>query len=286
VNNEKGITSGQSRASSGESFVEARLKSFAQVSHPNLQYATDFYCRLLKDGKPSDKLFGVEVKSTRNFKECFYESIEKEKLEFWLISPFPIYIVVYEEESDTCYWTAVEDNRQHWERELMNENESITIKIDRINVLEKKGNDAFIQKINMDIIIVNASRGIAEFIIMEVKGTKGYAIGYIPVLKLNDKARESIRARIRFGLNYLINDSVLGSDKEGAYSMLKMLGNFDHAHYDHFLSLARICRDLGKKKETEKNYKIAIEICKSDSIWDQRETAKIEKELQEFISQK
>jgi len=227
-------------------------------------------------------IFGVEVKSTDNFGECYYESIEKDKIEFWLISPFPIYVIVYEEASDTCYWTAVEDNRQQWEGELTNNNGTIAVKIDRTNILEKKGNAAFIQKIKTDILLVNASRGIAEFVIKEFQGTNGYAIGYIPVLKLNDKARASISARIRYGLNYLINDSILRDDKQSAYSLSKMLANFDHGHYDHFLLLAHICRDLGKNEEAKENYEIAIDICKRDPRWDKRITAQIEQEFKDF----
>jgi hypothetical protein len=87
---DKGITEGQRRGASGESYVEARLKSFAQVSRPMplVEYAMDFYCRLLQNGKPSNKIFGVEVKSTGIFKDYYSESIQKDHIRFWLTQPF------------------------------------------------------------------------------------------------------------------------------------------------------------------------------------------------------
>jgi hypothetical protein len=267
--NNKGITKGQRRAASGESYVEARLKSFAQVLRPVplLEYAIDFYCRLFQNGKPSDKIFGVEVKSTDIFKDYYSESIEKDIIKFWLTQPFPVYVVVYEESRDNCYWTSVEDNREKWANELRKDKKSITIRMDRAKVLEKNQNKAFIQKIEQDIIIVNANRGIPEFI---AKGYEGYAIGYIPVLRLNDAARENVRGTIRCGFNYLIKDSILRGDDQSAYILGKLLADFDHGHYDHFVLLARICRRLGKKEEAKTNYDIAIQICKSDPNWDKK----------------
>ncbi len=256
-----------------------------------LEYAIDFYCRLLQNGKPSDKIFGVEVKSTCNFKKIYSESIEKDTIKFWLTQPFPVYVVVYEESSDNCYWTSVEDNRVEWTNKLLKDKENITITIDRTKVLKKKQNEAFIQKIKQDIIVVNANRGIPQFV---SEGYEGYAIGYVPILKLSDKARENVRGTIRFGFNYLINDSILRDDLQSAYSLAKLLADFDHGHYDHFLLLARICRQLGKKEEAKTNYKIAIKICKSDPNWDKKRLPnapyigeiirKIEHELRDLMS--
>ena len=230
-----------------------------------LEYAVDFYCRLYQNGKPSNKIFGVEAKSTDIFKDYYSESIKKELVQFWLTQPFPVYVVVYEESSDNCYWTSVEDNREEWKNELRKDNKSVTIKIDRAKVLEKGQNEAFLKKIEQDIIIVNAIRGIPQFV---SKGYEGYAIGYIPILKLSDGARQNVAGTIRYGYNYLINDSILRGDLPEAYSLGKLLADFDHGHYDHFVLLARICRELGKKEEAKTNYEIAIQICKSDPNWD------------------
>jgi penicillin-binding protein-related factor A (putative recombinase) len=203
---------------------------------------------LLQSGKPSNKIFGIEVKSTGIFKDYYNESIEKDIVRFWLTQPFPVFVVVYEESSDNCYWISVEDHREEWTKELPNDKKSITIRINRSQALAKNQNSAFIKKMEQDIIIVNANRGIPQFI---SKGYEGYTIGYVPILKLSDAARENVRGTIRFGFNYLINDSALRGDLQSAYSLGKQLGEFDHGHYDHFLLLARICRQLGKKRGSE-----------------------------------
>jgi len=64
-------------------------------------------------------------------------------------------------------------------------------------------------------------------------------------------------------LNYLITDSIFRDNLPNAYSLGKVLADFDHGHYDHFVLLARICRKLGKKEEAKANYETAIQICKS-----------------------
>jgi hypothetical protein len=269
MSEDKGITEGQRRAGSGESYVEARLKSFAEVSRPVplFEYAIDFYCRLLRSGKPSNDIFGVEVKSTNHFNDRYGESIYKEIVRFWLIQPFPVFVVVYEDSSDSCYWISVEDNREEWLAKLQNEKKSVAITIDRSHPLGKNQNAEFIQRIEDDIIRVNAGQGIPQFI---SKGYEGYAIGYIPILRLSDGARKNVRETVRLGFNYLVNDSILRNDLQDKYNLCKLLADFDHGHYDHYLKLARICRKLGKKEEARENYKRAIEICKADPNWDKK----------------
>lgn len=266
-----GITESQRRGGIGESFIEARLKSFAQVFRPLplLEYAIDFYCRLLQNGKPSNKTFWVEAKSTSHFGNYWRESVEKETVVFWLNQVSPVFIIVYEESSDNCYWLSVEDNRQNWISKLQDGNRSITVNVDRSHILRKgkEQNSEFIQKIEKEIIRVNAVHGIPQFI---SKGYTGYAIGYIPILRLSDGARESISGTIRFGFNYLVTDSILRNDLQNAYRLCKLLADFDHGHYDHYLLLARICRQLGKRDEADYNYKTAIEICKADPNWDKK----------------
>jgi len=284
MSEDKGITEGQRRAGSGESYVEARLKSFAQVLRPVhlFEYAIDFYCRLLQSGKPSNSIFGVEVKSTNHFNDRYSESIDKEILRFWLTQPFPVFVVVYEESSDSCYWISAEDNREEWVAKLQNEKKSATITIDRSHLLGKNQNAEFIQRIEENIIRVNAGRGIPQFI---SKGYERYAIGYIPILRLSDEARENVRQTVRLGFNYLFSDSILRNDLQDAYNLCKLLADFDHGHYDHYLTLARICRELGKKEEARENYKRAIEVCKADPNWDKKRSPNVPRigEIIEFI---
>ena len=259
-----GITPGRMCGSIGESLVEAKLKSFAQVSRPIPEFALDFYCRLLRGNIPSNIAFYVEVKTTSNM-DSWTKSIPKETIQFWLSQPFPVFIVVCDEPTEKCYWISVEDNRTSWMQKMYNEDESIGLKIDETQEVKKgrEQNTQFINKIQSDLILLNANNGITMFI------RRGY-LGGVPILKLSEEAMWNIRGSIRNGFNYLANDCLLGNDFQGAYNYYKQLANFDHGHYDHFLRLARVCLQLGKLDEAEENYKTSIEICKQDPNWNNR----------------
>ena len=265
-NHNGGITSSQIRGSIGEDLVAAKLKSFAQVSRPTSlqEFALDFYCRLLHGTIPSNTAFYVEVKTTIDV-ESWAKSIPKEIIQFWIGQHLPVFIIVCDETTEKCYWISVEDNRASWMQKLSNEKESIGLKIDETQELKKgrEQNAQFINKVQSDLVILNANKGIAMFI------SRGY-LGGVPVLKLSDAAMWNIRGSIRNSFNYLVNDRLLVNDFQGAYNYCKQLANFDHGHYDHFRMLARICLQLGKLDEAEENYNTSIEICKQDHTWNSR----------------
>jgi tetratricopeptide (TPR) repeat protein len=267
TNQNSGITPSQRCGSIGESLVEAKLKSFAQVLRPTSlqEFALDFYCRLLRGNIPSNIAFYVEVKTTSNMDNSWTKSIPKETIQFWLGQHFPVFIIVCDESTEKCYWISIEDNRASWMQRISDENESICLKIDKTHELKKghEQNIQFIKKIHHDLILLNANNGIAEFI------SKGY-LGGFPVLKLSETAMLNIRGRIRNSFNYLFNDRLLVNDFQGAYGYCKQLANFDHGHYDHFLTLARICLQLGKLDEAEENYNTSIEVCRQDHTWNDR----------------
>jgi hypothetical protein len=66
----------------------------------------------------------------------------------------------------------------------------------------------------------------------------------------------------------LVIDETLRNQFQNAYQTCKLLTEFDKGHYDHFMILARICRQLGKFPEARDNYETAIRICKEDLNWD------------------
>jgi tetratricopeptide (TPR) repeat protein len=267
VASKSGITENQRLAGIGESFIEARLKSFAQVFRPVylFEYGIDFYCRLLQDGKPSSKYFWVEAKATSYFGDHWSESIDKPIVDFWLRQTFPVFIAVYDNHSKNCYWASIEDMRGFLTEKLSTEAKTINVSVDKTHILEigESKNAAFIRKIQHDAILISAGHGIAQPV------GDGYVIN-LPVLLLPEDARARIRDKIRFGFEYLINDWVLKGNWEGAYSLCKILADFDRGHYEIFVMLARICRQLGKFDEAIDNYEIAITICKGDPNWDKR----------------
>jgi tetratricopeptide (TPR) repeat protein len=266
TNQGRGLSPSQRRGSIGEDLVAAKLKSFAQVLRPTSlqEFALDFYCILLRGNIPSNTSFYVEVKTTSDM-DSWAKSIPKETIKFWLDQPFPVFIVICDEPTEKCYWLSIGDNRASWLQKLSNENAFIGLKIDETHELKKsrEQNIQFINKIQSDLILLNANKGIAMFI------SRGY-LGGFPVLKLSDVARGNIRGSIRNSFNYLVNDRLLVDDFQGAYSYCKQLANFDHGHYDHFLTLARICLQLDKLDEAEENYNTSIEICRQDHTWNDR----------------
>lgn len=267
-----GITKSQRIAAKGELATAMLLADFAQVLHPErlLEYSIDFYCRLLQKNKPSNKAFWIEVKTPIHFTEKWRRSIDRETIEFWLNQVSPVFVIVCDLLNDTCYWVSVEDNRDVWSKKLQKNAQTISIKVDKSKTL-KKGSDQngdFIGKIEGDTIRLNAYHGIPQFISKSSAKPSGYIHGYIPVLKLSDNTRKNISGTIRYGLNYLIYDSTLRNDFQDAYRLCKMLTGFDKSHYDHFLLMARICRQLEKYDEARTYYDSAIKMCKEDPNWD------------------
>jgi hypothetical protein len=264
VNKEKGISENQKQGSVGESLVEAKLKRFAQVSHPAnlLDYTIDFFCALYDGNKPSNVRFNIQVKTGRSIGEYWSEPIEREKVEFWLEQAFPVYIILADEETEECYWLSVEDNREKWIKRLLSGKKTLTITVDaRKRFIQRE----FIEKILSDTIRVKASQGIPVFV------SKGYT-GTIPIMKLSEASRTNINQTVRLGLDYLIYDRLVNNDLYGAYAKGTILTAFDRSHYDHFLLMARICQQLGKTSEALGNYNEAILICKSDPNWNKRKS--------------
>lgn len=267
-----GIVKSLRDSARGELATAMILEDFAQVLRPErlLEYSIDFYCRLLHKNKPSNKTFWVEVKTPLHFTDKWRRSIDRETMEFWLTQISPVFVIVCDLSNDTFYWISVEDNRDVWSKKLQKNVKKISIKMNKSQVL-KKGNDQnvdFIEKIEQDTIRLNAINGFPQFISKTGSGSSGYVHGNIPILKLSDNARNKISGTIRFGFNYLVYDSILRDDFQGAYRLCKVLTSFDTSHYDHFCLMARICRQLEKYGEAKAYYDIAIKMCKEDPNWD------------------
>lgn len=267
---------------SGQYEVASVLCSFANCSEQDYDVGIDFFCELLDDGQPSKNFFWVQAKTSDQFEECWSEHIDKETVRHWLEQPFPGYIIVCEKSSDSFYWASVEDNREIWQSLLPTDSKTINVVILRSNILEKDPNKnfKFKTKIRVDTIRLNAIKGIPMFI---KQGYGSYVFGNVPALKLSDVARENIRGTIRFGFDYLVIDETLRNQFQNAYQLCKLLTEFDKGHYDNFLLLARICRELGKKAEAKANYETSIRTCKEDPNWDKNKPSNIPR-ISEIIS--
>ncbi len=268
---------------SGQDEVASILRSFANCSKIFYDLGIDFFCELLDEGHPTGDLFYVQAKTTEKFMECWSEYIEKETVRFWLDQQFPVYVIVCEKSRGAFYWAYVEDNSGAWQSSLLSDDKSVKVVVPRSKVLyrDPNRNSEFKAKIRMDIIRLNAIRGIPAF----VKQAHGsYAFGSVPSLRLSDVARENIRGTIRFGFEYLIIDATLRNQFQSAYELGKLLTIFDKGHYEHFLLMGRICRELGKSSEAKAYYETAIEVCKKDLNWDKNLPSNIPT-ISELVSQ-
>lgn len=246
---------------SGEFQIASLLSNFSNVMSLGYDVGLDFYCELFENSSLSGKFFWVQAKATQKFDTCWSQRVEKETIELWLGQLFPVFILVIERDSGNCYWSSVEENREIWTKKLNDTNKTIEIFVSRKNILTTNDdNRLFVERVKEDIILTNANHGIPHMI------GDGY-VQSIPVLWLSKQAELNIRSSVRLGLDYLINDSILKNGFQSAYEFGRILTEFDRGHYDHFLTLARICRHLGKYAEARDNYNIAIGICKDDPNW-------------------
>jgi hypothetical protein len=263
------ITNGQKRGRKGEHAIENCLSSFCNIYYPEFDVGIDYFCELIEKGRLSGRYFCVQAKSTREFKNYWKGSIKKETLALWLNHKFPIFLIVYEQMSRNCYWASIQDMRQFLSNKLQSPSKTVGIRVDKSKILVENGdNTIFVRKIKSDSLLVNALHGVPEFI------SEGGYVGFIPPLSLTDAMRVMIREKVRQGMDYLIYDYLLQDDLQNAYPLSRLLTQFDHGHYDHFLIHAKICRRLKKYKEAEENYDTAIKICKGDPNWNKRKGPK------------
>ena len=249
------------RGRSGEHAVASILCTFSNIMVPEYDIGLDFYCELFENNSHSGR-FWVQVKTTYHFEGEFWgEYIDKDTVRLWLKQVVPVYILVFEQSTEQCYWISVQEHRREWIQKLSDKNDNIQVIVDKKHVLQRnEKNREFVEQIKHDFILIDAIQGNAHMI------GDGY-VQSIPILVLSEPAITNLRGKIRLGLDYLINDLIIKNNLQGAYTLLRLLAEFDRGHYDHFLVLARVCRALGKIGEARDNYNVAIGICKDDPNW-------------------
>jgi hypothetical protein len=252
------------RGRSGEYEIASLLCTISNVMVPDYDVGFDFYCELLEGNSPSGKFFWVQAKTTQHIDNIWREYIDKKTIFLWLQQFSPVFVFVFEQTAEKCYWLSVEKHRAEWTNKIDDSNDSIEVLVDRKHVFERNGGNAeFIKQVRRDFILTSAVHGIPHMI------GDGY-VRSIPVLRLSELAISNVRHKIRLGLDYLIGDLLIKNNVQGAYELLRLLADFDRGHYDHFLILARVCRQLGKMSEARDNYNVAIGICKDDPNWNKR----------------
>ena len=246
----------------GESEIKKRLSYFSIPTKPELDVGIDFICELLEDDFPLSKYFFVQAKGTEHFDDNWGRSIKKSTVRYWLQQPFPIFLVVYDENSGNCYWMSIEHNRKSLIEKMKSDSETIYIKMDRSRILEKgkNKNEGFIERIKEDIASVSLIRGHPQFI------GEGY-VKRRPIVYLSNGTILNVKGNIRVSMLYLITHYMLKNDIKSAYPLCEFLTKFDKSHYEHFVYFGQINKLLRKKEEAKKSFEEAIKICKRDKKW-------------------
>lgn len=263
--------------SSAESEIESRLKNFSIPAKPDPDIGIDFYCQLLEGEIASSKFFGVQAKGTKHFNNYWRQSFKRKTIELWLQLPFPVFIIVYDENSGNCYWKSIVHNRNSLIEKLRTNAKTISIRIEKSHSLEKGGNknEEFIRKIKE-----------AQSLISLICGRPQFGEGYVrtlPIVYLSKGIITNLRENIRTSMKFLINNRLLTNDIENAYFLCDFLTRFDKGHYDHFVTFGRINKFLGKKKEAKESFEEAIKICKGDKNWN-RLKASSDPTIEEIIA--
>lgn len=249
------------RGGSAEDEIRARLKYFSIPAKPELDIGLDFCCELLEEEKPTGKFFGVQAKGTESLDHLSW-SIKRTTLEYWLMQSFPVFLMVYDESADNCYWTSVIQNLQDIVKKLTPANKTVSISIDKSNILGKCGHkkDDFIREVKNATFFINLFRGRPQL-------GEGYVRPAAPLAILSNGVILNLKENIRTSLNFLINHYFCTNKIDTAFFLCEFLTKFDTAHYDHFFKMGQIYRILGKKDEARKYFVKAIQMCKEDPNW-------------------
>jgi hypothetical protein len=263
----------------GESAIKSRLAYFSIPTKYETDPGIDFYCELIENDSPSIPFY-VQAKGTEHFDSSWGRGIPKSTIMYWLQQQHPVFLVVYEDETTICYWMSIEDQRYSLiDKMFTTDADTIYVKVARSNILEQdKGkNDPFIAKVKEDSISVQLSRGRPQFIGEEY-------VKRIPPRPRSDVELRQIRENVRASLYSLVQHHWAANDLETVRSYCEFLAQFDKLHYNHFVWLGQVSRQLGENDVAREAFEEALRICKADKNWPRDSMGKliafIEREMQ------
>jgi hypothetical protein len=246
----------------GETQVKTRLAYFSIPTKYEIDPGIDFYCELLENDSPSLPFY-IQAKGTEHFDDNGGQSIRKSTLVYWLQQSFPVFLLVYDETQDVCYWMSVEQLRYHLIEQIFTTHAAtVYLRMDRSNVLEqgRDRNQGFIERIKEDTALVQLFRGQAVF-----RGD-GY-VKRLPRPPRTGLELERIKENVRAGLCSLIQHCVVTQDLASAKLYCEFLASFDTNHYEHFMWLGQINAVFGNRIPARRDLRKAIEICQADKEW-------------------
>ena len=246
----------------GESEIKSRLCYFSIPTEIRRDVGIDFYCELLENDSPSIPFY-VQAKGTEHFDENWGQSIKKTTIQYWLTRPFPVFLVVYDENDKNCYWISIEEQRYALMDKLFKDTiNTLYVKMDRSHILErgKESNVDFRTKIMEGWLSIEQYNGRPHF-----EGS-GY-VKSIPKPPRSTIELQRTRENIRMYMYSLIIYYWAMKHPKTAGFYCEFLTQFDKGHYNHFLWYGLISKELGDVKVAKKNLEQALDICERDKNW-------------------
>ncbi len=264
----------------GEAEIQKRLSYFALTTKIKDDVGIDFYCELLEHSEPTNEFY-VQAKCTQHFDENGGQSIKKTTINYWLLKPNPVYLIVFDEPNNLCYWMAIEDHRYELIEKMSQTNsETIYLKLDRSDTLEngKWENMDFIAKIKEDKQSIELFRGRPSF-----KGIAEAYVKQVPDAPRNQNELLKVRENIRQYLYSLVR-YYMQADQQTAVLYCEFLAKFDPTgHYNHFFWLGILKLEAGDKGSAKKAFEQALWICDQDKIWPSDSMAIVKEKIQELL---
>ena len=245
----------------GELEIKKRLLCFSTASKYEFDAGIDFYCELLIGDSPTIPFY-VQAKGTEHFDDNWGQSIDKTTLLYWLYRDFPVFLIVYDKPSGTCYWVSLEDKRHDLLNKMRGPSNSIYLKVDRSNILydARDKNHEFTKKVIESTDSIQMWKGAPQ-----AKGA-GY-VKQIPGPPRSPQEVVNISESTRMNLYSLIQHYWNIGDLETAFKSCRFLAEFDRSHYNHFVWLGEIAYLRGDRDGAREALKEALDICERDKVW-------------------
>jgi tetratricopeptide (TPR) repeat protein len=253
-----------------EAEITKGLSYFSKVTKITKDVGLDFYCESLENDSPSMP-FHIQAKGTEHFDENWTGYIKKTTIYYWLQQSFPVFLIVYDEKEDKCYWMSIEENRYKLIESLYRtKSDRIPFKLDRSNIFEVKkgGNKDFIDKIKEDYYYIELFHGHPLLI------GNGY-VKKLPHRPRTDFELGQTKENVRVSLYSLVLHYSALNSLEDVKLICEFLVEFDKSHYNHFLWLGEIYKKLGDKDSAKRCFEEALKICERDKKWERESMSKI-----------
>lgn len=152
--NEPIQTDAQNLGDIGESMVQLILRKFKWTADIiKSDFGEDIDCNIFIDNIRTNYHLRCQVKSTKKDSDYVKElqngdysvSISSGLLKAWLTSYFPVFLIIYEEDSDVCYWTV--PTKQIIENPSKLEKKNPTIRVSKQNLFNQNSKETILEEV-------------------------------------------------------------------------------------------------------------------------------------------